>query len=71
MAGVAVHVCTETDEMGVPLKPEVVICGNCGRAWCEREDPTAVSWGCHYCHGRGYTTVPVPPRQARALGAYV
>lgn len=44
--------------------PEVVMCGARGHAWCERCDP-APSALCPTCHGRGHSTAPVPPRQAR------
>lgn len=66
MPGVAAHHCATPDSDGQPQRPELVTCGNCGRSWCEREDP-APSALCHYCHGRGYSVAPIPPRQARAL----
>lgn len=66
MVGVAVHVCAAKDEMGDPLPPEMVTCGICRRSWCERCDP-APSALCVWCHGRGYSTAPIPPRQRRKL----
>lgn len=75
MSGVAVHRCVDregvllVDDYGRQVRPAVVLCGNCGRAWCERCDPAGASWGCHYCHGRGSTSAPVPPRQAREVFA--
>lgn len=38
-------------------KPQVVTCGRCGKAWCERCDP-APSALCHYCNGRGSSLAP-------------
>lgn len=59
------HVCERIDvETGEPFAPEIVVCGIKGHAWCERCDP-APSALCPICHGRGSTTAPVPPRQAR------
>lgn len=39
--------------------PEPATCGNCGRSWCFRCDPCP-SAACHWCHGRGYSTAPLP-----------
>ncbi len=55
-----------TDEMGTPVLPEMVTDGQCHRSWCERCDP-APSALCPWCNGRGYSTAPIPPRQARGL----
>jgi len=32
-----------------------VECGGCGKMWCGKCDPAGTSWGCHWCHGRGYS----------------
>lgn len=66
MSGVKVHVCAATDDMGKPLAPEAVQCGGCGRGWCERCDPCPSAL-CHYCHGTGKSTAPIPPRQLRKV----
>lgn len=51
---------------GSARTPEVVVCGIRGHAWCERCDPAPAAL-CPFCHGRGYSTAPVPPRQRKAL----
>lgn len=65
MAGVKIHTCERVNEMGDPLPPKIVTCGIKGHSWCERCDPGPAAL-CPICHGRGYTTAPVPPRQVRA-----
>ena len=37
---------------------DVVMCGGCGRSWCDRCDP-APSALCHWCNGRGYSTAAI------------
>jgi len=48
------HDCHRFDSDGASLEPDRVTCGNCGRSWCERCDPTPSAL-CHYCHGRGHS----------------
>ncbi len=52
------HRCNETDDDGLPLKPDVATCGRCGRSWCFNCDPCPAAL-CHWCHGRGYSTAPI------------
>ena len=55
----AQHACPGSDDDGRALKPYTATCGSCGLSWCDRCDPVAVSAGCHYCSGRGYSTAPM------------
>lgn len=52
--------------------PDVATCGNCERSWCDRCDPVAVSWGCHWCHGRGWSDAELPKFAAsqRSVGEH-
>jgi hypothetical protein len=51
-------------ELDIPFHdcddPDVATCGICGRSWCDRCDPVAASWGCHWCHGRGESSAELP-----------
>lgn len=66
MANYAEHFCKTYDEIGRPTPPKMVTCATCWRAWCERCDPAPAAL-CPFCHGYGFSTAPIPPRQARTL----